>query len=82
MLESQVPVPLIYDGINLECGYRADSVIEKKVLIETKCIESIAPIHVAQVLTYLKFLNLKLGLILNFNEVLMKNGIKRIVHNL
>ena len=63
----------------MECGYRADIVVEKRVVVDTKSIEGIAPLHVAQLLTYLRFLNLRLGLILNFNTVLMKNGIKRVI---
>lgn len=78
----QVPVPLIFEEVMLECGYRADIVIDNKVVIEVKSTEAIAPIHAAQTLTYLRFLNLKLGLVLNFNSVLMKDGIKRVVNNL
>lgn len=81
-VKTEVAVPLIFEQINLECGYRADIVIENKVVLEIKSIESIAPIHLAQTLTYLRFLNIKLGMILNFNSVLMKDGVKRIVNNL
>jgi len=81
-MRTQVPVPLIFEEVKLECGYRADLVIENKVVIEVKSIEAIAPIHLAQTLTYLRFLNLKLGMVLNFNSVLMKDGIKRVVNNL
>jgi GxxExxY protein len=78
----EVPVPLIFEEVKLECGYRADLLIEGKVIIEVKSIEAIGPIHIAQTLTYLRFLNLRLGLVLNFNSVLMKDGIKRVVNNL
>jgi GxxExxY protein len=81
-VRTEVAVPLIFEEVKLECGYRADLVIENKVVIEVKSIEAIAPIHLAQTLTYLRFLNLKLGMLLNFNSLLMKEGIKRVVNNL
>lgn len=81
-VRSEVPVPLIFEEVNLECGYRADLLIEDKVIIEIKSIETIAPIHLAQTLTYLRLLNCKLGLITNFNTILMKDGIRRVVNNL
>ena len=81
-VRTQVTVPLIFEEVKLECGYRADLVIENKVVIEVKCVEAIASIHQAQTLTYLRFLNLKLGIILNFNTVLIKDGIKRVVNKL
>jgi GxxExxY protein len=81
-IKTEVPVPLVFEQIHLECGYRADIVIENKVILEIKSIESIAPIHISQTLTYLRFLNIKLGMILNFNTVLMKDGIRRVVNNL
>jgi GxxExxY protein len=81
-VRTEVPVPLIFEEVKLECGYRADLVIENKVVIEVKSIEAIAPIHLAQTLTYLRFLDLRLGMLLNFNSILMKHGIKRIVNNL
>ncbi|HMJ47541.1 MAG TPA: GxxExxY protein [Ferruginibacter sp.] len=78
----EVPVPLVFEDVKLECGYRADLVIDNKVVIEVKSIDAIAPIHLAQTLTYLRLLKLKLGIVLNFNSVLMKDGIKRVVNNL
>jgi GxxExxY protein len=81
-VKTQVAVPLVFEEIKLECGYRADLVIEDKVVIEAKSIEAIAPIHIAQTLTYLRFLNLKLGILLNFNSIFMKDGIKRVVNRL
>jgi len=63
----------------MECGYRADLVVEEKIIVDTKNIEAIADIHIAQLLTYLRFLNLRFGLILNFNTVLLKDGIRRVV---
>ncbi|MEI9809272.1 MAG: GxxExxY protein [Bacteroidota bacterium] len=64
----------------MECGYRADIAVERKIIVDTKNIEAIADIHIAQLLTYLRFLNLRHGLILNFKTVLMKNGIKRVLN--
>jgi GxxExxY protein len=82
MVSTQVPVPLIFEEVKLECGYRADLVVDRKVVIEVKSVEVIAPVHLAQTLTYLRFLNLKLGILLNFNTALMKDGIRRVVNNL
>jgi GxxExxY protein len=82
IVSTQVPVPLIFEEVKLECGYRADLVVDRKVVIEVKSVEAIAPVHLAQTLTYLRFLNLKLGLLLNFNTALMKDGIRRVVNNL
>jgi GxxExxY protein len=81
-VRTQVAVPLIFEEVKLECGYRADLVIENKVVIEVKSVEAIALVHLAQTLTYLRFLNLKLGMLLNFNTILMKDGIRRVVNNL
>lgn len=81
-IRMEVPVPLIFEEVKLDCGYRSDLVVEDKVVIEVKSIEAIAPIHLAQTLTYLRFLNLKLGIVLNFNSILMKDGIRRVVNNL
>lgn len=78
----EMAVPLVFENIKLECGYRADLVVESKVIIEIKCVEAIVDIHIAQVLTYLRLLNLKLGLVLNFNCMHMRNGIKRIANGL
>lgn len=81
-VRSEVAVPLVFEEVRLECGYRADLVIEDSVVVEIKSVESIAPIHIAQTLTYLRFLHLKLAILLNFNSVLMKDGIRRVVNNL
>ena len=81
-VRNEVPVPLVFEDVKLECGYRADLIIDNKVVVEVKSIDAIAPIHLAQTLTYLRLLNLKLGIVLNFNSILMKDGIKRIVNNL
>jgi GxxExxY protein len=81
-LERQKGIPVIYDQIKMELGFRADIIVENKVIIELKSIETIAPVHTKQLLTYLKLTGLKLGLLVNFNEALIKDGIKRIVNNL
>ena len=80
--ERQKPLPINYKGINLDCGYRLDLVVEKLVIVELKAIEQIEAIHQAQLLTYLKLSNLKLGLLINFNVPVLKDGIKRLVNNL
>ena len=66
----------------MDCGYRADLIIENKLIVEAKTVDALADIHLAITLTYLKFANYKLGLLINFNVVLLKNGIKRVVNNL
>jgi GxxExxY protein len=75
-------VPLIHEDIRLEVGFRADVILDDKVILEIKSIEELADIHFKQVLTYLKLTNLKLGLIVNFNVVLLKDGIKRVANNI
>ena len=81
-IKREVGVPVVFEQVKLECGYRADMVVGGKVVVEVKSIDAIADSHVAQTLTYLRFLNLRLGILLNFNSVLMKNGIRRVVNNL
>jgi GxxExxY protein len=78
----QQGVPLIHENIKMEIGFRADVILGDKVILEIKSIEVLADIHFKQVLTYLKLTNLKLGLIVNFNVVLLKDGTKRIVNNI
>jgi GxxExxY protein len=72
-------LPVTYKGLKLDCGYRMDLVVEDRLVLELKCVDRILPIHEAQLLTYLKISGLKVGLILNFNCKLMKEGIKRMV---
>lgn len=79
-VETEKAVPVIFEEIKMECGYRADLVVERKIIVDTKNIEAIADIHIAQLLTYLRFLKLRHGLILNFKTVLLKNGIKRVLN--
>lgn len=81
-IKRQHPVPLIHEEIKMEVGFRADFIIDNKVIIELKSIEALADIHYKQVQTYLKLTNLKLGLLINFNVRLIKEGIHRIVNNL
>jgi GxxExxY protein len=76
-IERQVPVPVVYKEIKLECGYRIDLLVEKTVVIELKTVEIFNPVHEAQILTYMKFSNKQVGLLINFNVVLLKDGIKR-----
>ena len=75
-------VPLIHEDIRMEVGFRADVILDDKVILEIKSIEALADIHFKQVLTYLKLTNLRLGLIVNFNVVLLKDGIKRVANNI
>ena len=79
-VETEKPIPVIFEEVKMDCGYRADIVAEKLVVLETKSIDAIGPLQIAQVLTYLRFLHLRHGLILNFNEFLLKDGIKRVLN--
>ena len=81
-IERQVTLPIVYKEVKLDYGYRLDIVVEDLVIIELKTVEKSMPIHEAQLLTYLKLTNRKLGLLLNFNVPVLKDGIKRIVNNL
>ena len=78
----QRPIPVIWKDVKLELGFRSDLIIEEKLIVEIKSIEALAPVHAKQLLTHLRLTNIKLGLLINFNEELLKNGIKRIVNNL
>ena len=81
-IEREKPIPLVYNNIKLECGYRIDLLAENKVVIVIKSVETLNEIHLAQTLTYMKLGNFRLGLLINFNVVLLKNGIKRVVNKL
>ncbi len=81
-VEKEKSMPLIFEEVKLDCGYRIDLLVENKLVIEIKSVDSLNDIHLAQTLTYLKLGNYKLGLLINFNEVLLKSGIRRIVNNL
>ena len=82
LVEVQKPLPLIYQTVKLECGYRVDLLVERKLIVEVKAVEALAEIHFAQVLTYLRLSDLRLALLLNFNLVHMKDGIRRVVNKL
>jgi GxxExxY protein len=81
-VEKQKPLPLIYRGLSMDCGYRLDLLVDDKVIVEVKSVESLAAIHQAQLLSYLKLSGCKLRLVINFNVTLLKNGIVRLAHNL
>jgi len=78
-VERQLGVPVIYGEARLEVGYRLDLLVEGVVVVEIKSVEGLAPIHTAQVLTYLRFSNVRLGYLINFNTVLLKQGLRRLV---
>ena len=78
----QWPIPVVYESLQLEVGFRADLIVEEKVIAEIKSVEHIAAVHKKQLLTYLRLADKRLGLLINFNEALIKNGITRIVNRL
>jgi len=80
--ERQVEVPVVYESVEMNIGFKADIIVEDKVIIELKSVETVLPVHKKQLLTYLKLTGMKLGLLVNFNVDLIKNGITRIVNNL
>lgn len=80
--QRQKEIPVFWKGLKMEQGFRADLVVEDKIIIEIKSVENLAPVHYKQLQTYLKLTRMKLGLLVNFNEALIKNGIKRIVNGL
>ncbi|MBC8416011.1 MAG: GxxExxY protein [Candidatus Cloacimonetes bacterium] len=80
-IESQKPLPIIYKNVKLDCSYRLDLLIEDDVIVEIKSVEKLLPIHKAQLLSYLKISGLKVGLLINFNVELLKDGIIRVVNN-
>ncbi len=82
LCERQVEVPVFYDELKMDLGFRADIIVEGKVIIELKSIESVLPVHKKQLLTYLKLSKKKVGLLINFNEELIKNGITRIANGI
>ena len=75
----QVGVPIEYKDVRLECGYRIDLLVENKVIVELKSIEALAPVHTAQILTYMRFAGVHIGLLMNFNTVSLRQGLKRFV---
>ncbi len=79
--ERQKALPIVYKDVKLDCGYRIDLLVENQIIVELKSVDSIMPIFVAQVLTYLRLLNRQVGLFINFNVPVLKDGIKRVVNN-
>ena len=82
LVKQQIPIPIIYDGVEIGSGYRADLIVEDKVIIELKSIEHVSNVHKKELLTYLKLADKRLGLLLNFGAPLMKRGITRVVNGL
>lgn len=80
-VEREKPVPLVYEGIKLDCGFRADLVVDDTVVVELKCKEALHPVDEAQLLSHIRLLKLPLGLLINFHVVLLKDGIRRMVNN-
>jgi GxxExxY protein len=81
-VEKERPMPLVFEEVKLDCGYRIDLIIENKLVVEVKSVEALNDVHLAQTLTYLKLGHYKLGLLINFNVLRLKEGIKRVVNNL
>ena len=81
-VEQQQAIPVVYEGERVDLGFRADLVVEKKVIVEIKSVEAVNPVHHKQLLTYLRLADKRLGLLINFNVALIKQGIKRIVNRL
>lgn len=80
-IEEQKPLPVVYKGIKLDCGYRLDLIVEDEVIVEIKAVEGLLPIHEAQLLSYLRIANKRVGLLMNFHVPVLKNGLKRIVND-
>ena len=80
LVEREVPIPVEYEGIQFEMGFRADLIVNNCFIVELKSVEKLAPVHAKQLLTYLKVTNLRLGLLINFGAALLKNGIKRVAN--
>lgn len=80
-VEKQKMLPINYDGVKIDAGYRIDLLVEDEVIVELKAVEKVHPIHKAQLLSYLKLSNKKLGLLINFNVKLLKDGVERVVNN-
>lgn len=80
-VEEEKPIPLVYEDVKLDCGFRADLIVEKQVVVECKAKERLHPVEKAQVLSHLRLLGIHVGLLINFHELVLKNGIQRIVNN-
>jgi GxxExxY protein len=81
-VEKEKSMPLVYEDVKLDCGYRIDLLVENKVVVEVKCVSILTDLHLAQTLTYMKLGNFKLGLLMNFKTLLLKDGIRRVVNGL
>lgn len=79
-ISTQVPIPLIYEGLHLEVGYRADLIVENAIILELKAVEKLIPVHEAQLLSYLRLTGFRVGLLINFHEERLKDGIRRRVN--
>jgi len=79
-VERQVLLPIVYDSVRVGAGYRVDFIVEKSLIVEIKCVEKLLPVHLAQVLCYLKLSELKLGLLINFNVPHLRDGIRRVIN--
>ena len=79
-VETEKPIPVIFEEVRMDCGYRADLVVERVIIVDAKTIEAIGDLQISQLLTYLRFLHLRKGLIINFNTLLLKDGIKRVIN--
>ncbi|UUV20956.1 GxxExxY protein [Paenimyroides aestuarii] len=79
-VEKEKAMPLVFENVKLECGYRMDLLVENKLVIEIKSVDALNDVHLAQTLTYMKLGNFKLGLLINFNVVLLKHGLKRVIN--
>lgn len=81
LVEKEKLMPVIFEEVKLDCGYRIDLLVENKFIVEIKSVESLTTIHLAQTLTYLRLGNYKPGLLINFNEILLKNGVRRVIND-
>ena len=81
-VEKEKPMPLVFENVKLDCGYRIDLLVENKLVVELKAVEALNDVHLAQILTYLKLGRYKLGLLINFNVSMLKNGIRRVINTL
>lgn len=79
-MERQKPIPLVFEGFKLECGFRCDLIVETKIVLEIKAVDTLINIHTAQLLTSLKLTDKKIGLLINFNVIKLKDGIKRLIN--
>ena len=80
-MQAEVALPVVYDGLQMDSGFRIDLLVENTIIVELKCVEALLPIHKAQLLTYLRLANKPLGLLLNFNVVHLREGIQRVLNN-